>query len=168
MNTKNKINDLSCQCVEAQPIYFDFSEEPFTETWDIPLELTEDEIENEEFTPTMNYIYPLPDEFQVPKDFRQKLNNMTIVYLMNEKKYYLALTGGGMDFSWEISESYINLGLLPPSYVANLPQMAGRGTGKRDKLIIDACRESLWMAQRWAKDRLVNFDNNFKNKGAKK
>jgi hypothetical protein len=64
---------LSYELVEIQPEYFDFSE-GYAEKWEIPLDLTEEEQENEEYTPKMNYIYPLGDAFQVPKDFRKKLD----------------------------------------------------------------------------------------------
>lgn len=158
-----QVTELSVQCIESQAIPFDFSQ-GWTETWDITLELTDEEIENEEYTPRMNFIYPLPDTFVVPHDFRKKLNNTTIVYMMEEDRYYLALTGGGMDMSWEICESYINLGFLPPAHFATLPQIAGRGESREDRKIIRACRESLWLAHKWAKDRLVDFDNKFKRK----
>ena len=89
-----KDKDLSYELVETQPEYFDFSE-GYPEKWDIPLDLTEEEQENEQYVPMMNYIYALGDGFQVPKDFRKKLVNTTIVQI--DEKYFLALTGGGMD-----------------------------------------------------------------------
>ncbi len=36
----------------------------------------------------------------------------------------LALTGGGMDLSWEIAEAFCQLGQLPPVHFSDLPAMA--------------------------------------------
>lgn len=54
---------------------------------------------------------------------------------------YLALTGGGMDLSWEIAEAYIRLGYLPP-VALDLPRMAGRGDSRRDRHILAAMNRS--------------------------
>src|SRR4030042_3679691 len=84
---------LSYEEIDAKPRDFDFSE-GYTETWEVPLDLTEEEQQNGDWMPMMNYMYPLPDDFSVPDKWRKKLNNTTIVYLPQEQKYYLALTGG--------------------------------------------------------------------------
>ena len=146
-------NKLSYEMVEAQPLDFDFSE-GYGEKWDIPLNLTEEEQENEEYIPMMNYLYPLGDSFDVPDDFRDKLNNTTIVQM--DDKYFLALTGGGMDMTWEICESYINLGYCPPVHFCSLPAIAGRGTSNEDQHIIACCNESLKTVARWYTERLKN------------
>jgi len=59
----------------------------------------------------------------------------------------LALTGGGMDLTWEIVEAYMIAGQLPPAVLAGrLPHMAGRGVSENDRAIIAACHESLRVA----------------------
>jgi hypothetical protein len=133
--------DLSYAVIDVKPRSYDFWENKYAEDWDIAIDRTEEEMENEDFMPMMNYIYPLPDNFEVPDDVKDKLNNTTIVEI--EDEYFLALTGGGMDLSWEICESYINLGYYPPAHFCDLPAMAGRGKSARDKKIIQACKESL-------------------------
>lgn len=61
----------------------------------------------------------------------------------NGSEWGLALTGGGMDLTWEICEAYIALGYLPPAELCDLPAMAGCGSSARDKLIMSACERSL-------------------------
>jgi len=95
----------------------------------------------------MNYIYPLPDNFEIEsKDLKKlvkKMSALTVVYLTDEDRYFLALTGGGMDLSWEICEGYIILGYLPPAYLCHLSSMAGTKLNSRTKRILAACRRSL-------------------------
>ena len=146
--TKEK---LSYELVESKPRDFDFST-GYGEKWHIPLDLTDEERENEGYVPMMNYIYPLGDSFEVPKDFREKLNNTTIVEI--DGQYFLALTGGGMDLSWEICESYINLGYYPPTHFCRLPGMADRGQSNKDKRIIKCCNDSLRTIARWSNEQI--------------
>jgi hypothetical protein len=155
MNTHN----LSHELIEAQPRDFDFSQ-GFGDKWDIAFELTDDEIENEGYAPLMNYIYPLGSHFEVPDNVRNKLVNTTIVLIDGE--YFLALTGGGMDLSWEICESYIRLGFYPPVHFCRLPPMAGRGQTDRDKHIVSCCNESLRTIVRWYNQRLKNNTEAFR------
>jgi hypothetical protein len=59
----------------------------------------------------------------------------------------LALTGGGMDLTWELVEAYMIAGQLPPAALARrLPHMSGRGASADDRAIIAACYESLRIA----------------------
>lgn len=48
----------------------------------------------------------------------------------------LALTGGGMDLSWEIAEGFMRLGYLPPAWITDLPRIGKRDTLK-NRWIID-------------------------------
>lgn len=143
-----KMQDLSCELIDTKPQYFDFSK-GYIERWDVPMDLSEEECDNEEFMLMMNFIYPLGDRFEVPDDFRDKLICTTIVQIDDE--HYLALTGGGMDMTWEICASFINLGYYPPAHFCELPQMCGKGENKSDREIIDCCNESLDVAISWLK-----------------
>ena len=158
---KRAVKDLYCDTVTVKPVDFDFSK-GYAETWDIALDLTEEEQENEEFAPMMNYMYPLPNSFErdMEKNFGQlwrshikkALDNTTLVYFEESGEYFLALTGGGMDLSWEICESYINLGYLPPVHFCELPRMAGKDmTSRANRRIVKACIRSTKLAQGWAK-----------------
>lgn len=158
---KRAVKNLFCDTVTAEPVSFDFSK-GYGETWDIALELTIEE--HEEFFPMMNYMYPLPNSFErdMEKNFgrlwrshiKGVLNTTTVIYFYESGEYFLALTGGGMDLSWEICESYINLGYLPPVHFCNLPRLAGKDmTSRRNRRIVRACIRSVKLAGKWAKQR---------------
>ena len=167
--TKKAVKNLYCETVTAKPLDFNFGE-GYTETWDIALNLTEEEQQSEQYNPMMNYIYPLPRVEDFERDMgnlfgdnwqtkiKKQLSNTTLVNLLDSEgytdAYYLALTGGGMDFSWEICESYINLGYLPPLHFCDLPAMAGIDYNKsKTKRIIQACKRSCDISIMWAKQR---------------
>jgi hypothetical protein len=98
--------------------------------------------------PMMNYYYPIPDDsFEPPEDPWNKLDNCTIVRI--GEQYALALTGGGMDLSWEICRTFVNLGYYPPVHFCNLPEMAGRGESEGDLELVRICREAAEMASNW-------------------
>ena len=98
--------------------------------------------DSDEFQPMMNFIYPLHGEFD-SSDVKKLLGlPLTIVRMLDGDEYYLALTGGGMDLSWEICEAYMRLDFYPPIEFCDLPAMADRGESEHDKSIIDACKKS--------------------------
>lgn len=111
--------------------------------------------------PMMNFAYPLGSShyFELPDDWRDCLINTTIVEIDGEP--YLALTGGGMDFSWEICESYIRLGYRPPSHFCELPGMAGRGESAIDRAIVEACKKSLQVHIGWLESGLERMNNSY-------
>lgn len=95
--------------------------------------------------PMMNYYYPLPEFRDDPMEAAKKLEHLplVIVEFQDSGDRALALSGGGMDLSWEICEAYMRLGYLPPVHFCDLPEMAGRGKSPRDRWIIAACQRSL-------------------------
>ena len=95
--------------------------------------------DNHRWEPMMNYAYPLGSA--PPSDWKALVTTCTCVEIDGD--YYLALTGGGMDLSWEICETFMRLGYWPPAHFSRLPAMSGRGTSERDKWIIMGCRTSL-------------------------
>lgn len=109
----------------------------------------------DDWSPMMNFAYPI-SEFDIDDDVKSKLNNTTLVRIHG--KLYLALTGGGMDLSWEICESYINLGFYPPVHFCDLPRMAGRGESDRDKVILAYCRESVRIKEKWCSRMLKRLE----------
>ena len=94
----------------------------------------------------MNYYYPidLDAERDDLEEAAKKLVDLPlcIVTFEDSDTIALALTGGGMDLSWEICEAYMLLGYLPPLHFCDLPGISGRGTSNRDKWIIAGCRRS--------------------------
>lgn len=107
--------------------------------------------EYDSFTPMMNYAYPITLRGVEPAAAQGILARamlpLTVVNLYGDD--YLALTGGGMDLSWDICEAYIRLGQYPPAHFADLPGMAGRGESTRDKAIIMAAVRSLELSASW-------------------
>ncbi len=66
----------------------------------------------------------------------------------------LALTGGGMDLTWEICEAFMRLGSLPPYHFAtSLPAMGDRGRSERDRWIIAGCLRTIAVMRDDATDR---------------
>jgi hypothetical protein len=92
----------------------------------------------------MGYAYPFPTCLTWSEDAAKIADlPLCIVYREADSAYELALTGGGMDLSWQICEAYMRLGQLPPFHSAGLPAMCGRGSSERDKWVIAGCRESV-------------------------
>jgi hypothetical protein len=83
--------------------------------------------------PMMNYYYPLPSLPGSEYDAAYTIRDLPLCIVRNLENdtmptdYALALTGGGMDLSWEICEAFMRLGFLPPMAFADLPAIAGRG-----------------------------------------
>jgi hypothetical protein len=102
--------------------------------------------------PMMNYFYPLGGfaSRELDPDWAAEqlyeYGATTCLVRLDGHQFGLALTGGGMDLSWEICQSYIALGLLPPIHFARLPEMAGRPRGDLDRHIVRACLKSFEVA----------------------
>lgn len=119
------VSDLSVAVFDDRPRSYIFADGGLTD-WAVAFGRTEDERIDERYEPMMNTLWPLPDGFDVPDDVRDRLDNMTVVGVDDGavRGVYLALTGGGMDMSWSIARTYVNLGLLPPASLGRLPDMA--------------------------------------------
>jgi len=103
--------------------------------------------------PMMNYAYPLDPNRAYDADDAEAVSGcLTIVRDVVEDRCYLALTGGGMDLSWEIARAHMDLGHLPPAWI-RLPDMAGRGESDRDKELARAVVMSCETVADWAKGR---------------
>lgn len=96
-------------------------------------------------SPMMNFAYPLPDLGVAADvyDAADRIHDLPLCVVSRDGGYELALTGGGMDLSWEICEAFMRLGFLPPFHFCELPGMAGRGQSPRDRAIIAACRRAV-------------------------
>jgi len=71
----------------------------------------------------------------------------------SDGKTGIALTGGGMDLSWEIARAYVRLGYLPP-FDLRLPEMAGPGYASQEhRFVVSACRQSAIVLELWIKQR---------------
>lgn len=149
---------LNCNVIDKVCRHFNFGE-GYADTWEVAVQRTDEEMDNSEYEPMYNTIYPLPDDFEVPEDFRKKMSNMTIVDIKEDGEWvkYLALTGCGMDMTWQICETYINLGFYPPTEHARLPAMGGEVYNKGKNLkTIRACNASLRMHRNWLNSRIAD------------
>jgi hypothetical protein len=113
--------------------------------------------------PMMNYVYPLPKDVEA-SDASERIADLPLCVIEftggeRQGEIGLALTGGGMDLSWEICEAYMRLGFLPPMHFADLPAIAGRGFSARDRWIVFGCLRSCKVAEGWAKSRTQNLRN---------
>jgi hypothetical protein len=109
--------------------------------------------------PMMNYRYQIDDELYT-NDAAHKIAHLPLCLVRDEENenVYLALTGGGMDLSWEICEAYIRLGYLPPSHF-DLPEMAGKELNERNALIVAAVERSNEILASWAQRRRERATN---------
>jgi len=120
--------------------------------------------------PMMNYAYELPalSNYQSPSRDPSRAAELLVglplcivdAEFLGEG-WHLALTGGGMDLSWEICEAYVRLGFLPPTEFANLPRMASRGESSHDQQIISACKRSFEETSSRASQKMGRLENNF-------
>ena len=118
--------------------------------------------------PMMNYCYPISLREDVNEAIKKIVDlPLVIIKFTGENDgggYYLALSGGGMDLSWEICEGYMLLGQLPPVHFCDLPQISGRGKSNRDRWIIAGCRKSLIFANLRNYRTLKGLRENFSKK----
>lgn len=144
--TDVNIDDLSAAIIDGATRSFDCT--TGWESWEVAFERTDEEINMSEHEPMINTLWPLPDGFEVPDDVRDRLDNMTVVNvraeaLHTDRGLWLALTGGGMDMSWPIARTYVNLGYLPPATLGDLPAMGGMDFNEPGNLrVIEALKQS--------------------------
>lgn len=119
--------------------------------------------------PMMNYYYPLPFDGDA-QGASERIEDLPLVVVeFVDGSHCLALSGGGMDFSWEICEAYMRLGFLPPFHFCRLSAMAdkpshggeweyveryGRAEYDRNRWIIEGCKRSASVMQEWAARRV--------------
>lgn len=175
-----KIQDMSCASIEMQPVSiqwpdmpYDYDNEGKEGTWSflealrcehcgeiVVLSSEGDGAHNDldpdsDCTgycgtaegPMMSYYYPLGG---LTEDDARKLVDTCLCVVTVSGETGLALTGGGMDLSWEICEAFMLLGRLPPVHFCDLPGMAGRGINARDRWIVSGCLKSCEVAAQWA------------------
>lgn len=109
--------------------------------------------------PMMNYAYPLGERSFSPSD-AAKLAHLPLALVDIEGDWFLALTGGGMDLSWEICAGHVALGYLPPAHFAGgLVSIGDMGNREAEWFAptLAAARESLSRAVTWATNDLERF-----------
>lgn len=68
------------------------------------------------YGPAMNYYYPVSLRWgMMLEDAANRISQLPLCMVeLRDGSVGMALTGGGMDLSWEIIRAYIALGFLPP------------------------------------------------------
>lgn len=162
---KVDIDKLWGGTADEKPESYDYYHKSYGEDWDIPFSQTEEEMENEEFAPMMNYFYPIPgfDDKKLGDDeikgALSDAGSVTLIEKLDSGDKGLALTGGGMDLSWDICAGYINLGFLPPAHLCrNLPRFGGATLTEGNKRVIEGCRRSLNVSTGWNESGLAKLD----------
>lgn len=137
------VSDLgTCSCREALPEITEEIDGEEIET----ANTCRGTIENE--GPMMSYWYPV--RIDDCEDAARAIAHLPLcVVEFEDGRTGLALTGGGMDLSWEICEAFVRLGYWPPTHFADLPAMADRPRGEHDLALIAACEESCRIAEGW-------------------
>lgn len=110
--------------------------------------------------PMMNYRYPIDvRRAGGPREAAIALQHLPLTIVGLDGDYWLALTGGGMDYGWEIAEGYMRLGYLPPQFVHDLPRMAGRKlSDPRTKWVLEGVRRAARVQQDWAQQTLDRLE----------
>lgn len=180
MKTRSNIRDLSAACIDSKPVNYDWSE-GYPEKWDyyacerreayrddpaMIVESWNNETDQSVDGPMMNYYYPLAGDGPGKEELAHRIIDLPLcVVHFDDDTFALALTGGGMDLSWEICEAFMLCGYLPPVHFCDLPVMGGRGTSSRDRWIIAGCRRSLQIAKSRAGYALRRLRVNFTTRG---
>ena len=93
--------------------------------------------------PMMNYFYPVTLGGEDWCSAVAKLADLPLCLISLGDSHALALTGGGMNLSWEICEAYMRLGNLPPvAFAEGLPQLAGKKLGPVERWVLSGCLAS--------------------------
>jgi len=120
---------LSRDAILTSPINYDFGAR--IGEWANPFGVTQEELDSEEWKPMWNYIYPLPEfDKQLSKidplrRIAERIQPVTIIYILPEEEYFLALCAAGSDFTWDIADAYMECNYLPPYWCSKLPFNAG-------------------------------------------
>lgn len=109
--------------------------------------------------PMMNYWYPC--HIEKPAEEAKKIVDLPLCIVEIDGKTGFALTGGGMDFSWQICEAYMLQGYLPPAEFADLPVMSGKDNSQRTRWVVSGCEASFRAQLDRANHKLATLRSNF-------
>lgn len=102
--------------------------------------------------PMMNYRYPISSHVYTSAHAHKIADLALCLVESSDGHVFLALTGGGMDMSWDICDAYVRLGFLPPSHF-DLPDLAGMTLNERTALIVAAVERSNEVLANWTQSR---------------
>lgn len=97
--------------------------------------------------PAANYLYPVKlfdrSEETAQAELMERCPEVMVVLARDadgDEQPYLTLGGSGMDMSWYVCKAYMTLGLMPPVYFADLPNVEGEARSHPE--VVEACRET--------------------------
>lgn len=110
--------------------------------------------------PMMSCYYPLPGYSGDEGADQLKLANLPLPLCLARVngEVVLALTGGGMDLTWEICQAFVVLGFRPPVTFCRPPRMSGWENEPDKFLTLKLCRESARIAAMWANRAVEEAD----------
>ncbi len=116
--------------------------------------------------PMMNYFYPIGVRDDVHSDEAAKvIVDLPLCIVTIEDDVGLALTGGGMNLTWEICEAHMLLGYLPPVHFANLPAMAeATSMTPKQRWIVAGCLRALTVTATRARNQAARLRERFHKK----
>lgn len=122
--------------------------------YSFPFGVTDKEIKDKTFDPSVNYLYPLPDFEEHKRNIvnmratAEQIAPITIVFFHKSDTYYLGVTGYGQDFTWNLVRAYLWLGYLPPVEYCRLPMFEGTDIrNPMEKVVVLAIKKSLELAK---------------------
>ena len=187
-NLASMVEGLSCEHLNAVPIYKDWTEAlgenldgyTYAETSECSKcgkvvvmvnqfsECRHSDIDNKSKCngylhsegPMMNYFYPCDWRGSI-EDAARKISDLPVCAIETSDGTGLALTGGGMDLSWGICEAFIALGFLPPvHFCGSLPNMSGKNLKDEGTCkVLAAARRAFWIISERAKRDCERIDN---------
>lgn len=102
-----------------------------------------DEVNNY-FCPMMNYLWPVSGEDLDPIALIEEgVGNTALIRDFKMDRYFIALTGGGMDMSEDLIHAYLAFGQLPPVRLCSNITCVSPGMAD---IILPACEMSLHVA----------------------
>lgn len=150
-----KVSGLRVDAITLDSFHFDFGD-GYGERYDVlQPEGAEPGDENWQ-EPMMNYWWPLPDGTFGESHaslLAESPFSCCIVYNSDTEEYGIALTGGGMDLSWDIAGAYVLLGFTPPASL-RLPSFAGLRLDTRHRIILSAMERSYRVLSNWMASNL--------------
>jgi hypothetical protein len=108
--------------------------------------------------PMMNYFYPCPFRGSM-EDAAEAIGETCLcVVELGDGTRGLALTGGGMNLSWQIARAFVALGFLPPAHI-RLPRMAGWENYGDAAYMLKVCKASQEVMARRASWGLADLES---------
>lgn len=119
--------------------------------------------------PMMNFLYPVAEEDEsTARDWAYAIRDLPLCVVEVDGRHGLALTGGGMNLSWEIARAFVAIGYRPPVDVVSLPRMVDH-TDERHRPALLATIDTAQalaanyarQAERWAEEYTVAIGPGF-------